>query len=555
MDRLWLETQAYRSDAPRDGLGASADPVRYVALPSAERALTSVVEAVEAARSPILVEGVGGTGKTLLLRVLAGRIRFGTRRVAFSPFLHLPPGDVARWLLHLLGRDPGPDGEAAPALLADVRRHEGGPTILLVDEIQGAPEASVQRLVELARAGGQRIVLVAAGTPGPGLDAARSLLQPELRVSLPSALPTCEMTQLCDALLSDRALPEALRELSPEARAAVVRGAAGVPGLLTAELTRRAHDASGLEGEGGAAPLRSRAERSSARRGPTEIISVPLLDTVRGPNPPPAVRFTPVTAPRPDPEEPPRPTASPRDATQTPALAAARAPRARVTALRARARQRAAALGSAGAGVLRDAGAAMRRALADAGGPLRRLRRGSAASDRWTRVEDAASRQTALPRAPAPTPLPRAQPSTAPWLPRSQTPVPSPLPRADLAAATPPAPVVRAAAPGRRPARVAALRRAARAGRGAASAISSGARATLRGLSSAAARAVRGAASAVSSGARATLRGLSSAAARAGRGRRLGRLVGREDDAPRALVRGGASRAAAPLPPSRRARG
>lgn|GEM_PF-4304814 len=211
-------------------------------LQSSERALQALSEALDDGRSPLLLDGVGGVGKTMLLRVLGERERRRGRRVVFSPFLHLPPEDVARWLLHLLNQTFPASQPADAALLADVRR-SGARTVVLVDEVQCTPEASLRRLAELAREGAPQLVVVAAATLGPKLDALLSVLRPERRVTLPSALRACEMEALCDAILAHPALPRGLRELSRAARDAILRDARGLPSALTAELVRRLHQA------------------------------------------------------------------------------------------------------------------------------------------------------------------------------------------------------------------------------------------------------------------------------------------------------------------------
>jgi hypothetical protein len=223
-----------------DLLGDSADPRRYLEIDTHEHALDVLLSSVREARTPALLRGASGVGKTLLLRVLADRARRCGHRAVFSPFLHLPPDEVARWLLHLLAK-PAPDADLEAALLGEVARDEA-PLLVLVDEIQSASGSSAQHLVQLARATDGRLAVVVAGTPGPSLDALLPALGVETTVALPDALPRSEIARLCDAILADPALEPALGEVVPSERQALVQAACGVPVLLKNAIVRRVID-------------------------------------------------------------------------------------------------------------------------------------------------------------------------------------------------------------------------------------------------------------------------------------------------------------------------
>ena len=222
-----------------DPLGDSADPRRYVPVDTHERALEALDAGIRQGRSPVLLMGVGGVGKTLLLRVLAERERRCGYAAIFSPFLHLAPDDVARWLLHLLGRPLPGQAASDAALLAAVRLYAAPAMVVIVDEIQSAPAPSVRRLTELARACGAKFSLVVAGAPGSRLDAVLPVLEPQTTFELPDALLPGELDALCEAILSHPALEPALRELSRRERDALLRAACGIPAMLKNELVRR----------------------------------------------------------------------------------------------------------------------------------------------------------------------------------------------------------------------------------------------------------------------------------------------------------------------------
>jgi hypothetical protein len=216
-----------------DLFGLSADPRRYVALPSSERALAALQEAIRRGCSPLHLEGPSGMGKTLLLRVLELRERDAGRRVLFSPFLHLPPGEVDAWLCHLMALAPAPAGEdrgmRAAAALGEL------PTLLIVDELQGAPLPSARRLVEIAHAAGPRLTLLTAGR-GWRPEA----LAPAAMIRLPATLPIAELAALCDARLAQPGAGRALAGLVPLERGRVMAASEGIPALLDIELESRA---------------------------------------------------------------------------------------------------------------------------------------------------------------------------------------------------------------------------------------------------------------------------------------------------------------------------
>lgn len=223
------------SDPALDPLGTSADPRRYVPIPSSERALARL--RANARKSPLLLRGPSGAGKTLLLRVLADRELHAGIDVVFSPFLHLAPDDIARWLLHLLGAPPGP-GSADDQLLAELHSR-ARTTLLIIDEIQSTPAATARRLATLSRAAGPSLWIVTAGRWGQKLDAVVAALNPAALISLPETLPAREMRALCDALLASHRVDTELSALGRAERDAITKRALGVPALLKNELFRR----------------------------------------------------------------------------------------------------------------------------------------------------------------------------------------------------------------------------------------------------------------------------------------------------------------------------
>jgi hypothetical protein len=221
-------------DPSFDPFGLSTDPRRYLPLRTSERALEELRAAIQRRRSPLHLEGPSGVGKTLLLRVLEERERGAGRRVVFSPFLHLPADEIETWLCHLIGESTAPCEEAgrtrAGAALGRL------PTLLVVDELQGASVASVRRLVEIAQTAGPGLALLTAGRTGWRAE----VPSPAALIRLPATLPVAELAALCDARLAQPGVDPALARLAPIERGRILAACEGVPALLEAELESRA---------------------------------------------------------------------------------------------------------------------------------------------------------------------------------------------------------------------------------------------------------------------------------------------------------------------------
>jgi type II secretory pathway predicted ATPase ExeA len=160
---------------PLDPLALTADPRRYVPLESSERALAELAMQLRECRSPVLLTGSSGIGKTLLLHVLAERERSWARRVRLSLSLDRAADELAGWLLQYLFGSSTPEAERVEVALVEGIRGLGRERLLLVvDQIHRAPRDSVRKLEELARAGKPELAVLVAGVPARAVRARRS---------------------------------------------------------------------------------------------------------------------------------------------------------------------------------------------------------------------------------------------------------------------------------------------------------------------------------------------------------------------------------------------
>lgn len=224
-----------------DPLSGHADPRLYVPLDTSERLLAEISAYLKRARSPLLLTGPAGVGKTILLRVLVEREWKMFQRVRFSPLLLHEPEELSEWLLHLLFRKPtGGSPEAEDALLEQLHRSRADPILLVVDNIQRTPVASVRKLGELAFAARPALAVLVAGTDDRAPNALAESFAPEATVAFPDSLPDVEIEELYEAILDHPGLSTRLRHrLVGVERSEIALAAAGIPRLLKRELVRR----------------------------------------------------------------------------------------------------------------------------------------------------------------------------------------------------------------------------------------------------------------------------------------------------------------------------
>lgn len=135
------------------------DPRLYVDAATHRDALTCLTQAAGKGSGVTLLTGRAGTGKTLLLRVLAARL--GRGRMLTLGQNGADSSEPLRWILSLTGGNSGPAEDAD--LLARARKAMG-PVLLAVDEAQRLDDRDLDQLRQLAE-GEDGIPIILAGLP------------------------------------------------------------------------------------------------------------------------------------------------------------------------------------------------------------------------------------------------------------------------------------------------------------------------------------------------------------------------------------------------------
>lgn len=147
----------------RDPFALTADTALYVPRLASERALDALVAALEEGGHAVAFTGPAGLGKTLLLHVLAERVRDRWGPI-FLPYAALSPEDLASWIRTALGEgeidqvaalQPGPPGQ---------RERKAHHPLLLVDDAGALPLESARWLGGLAANPDVRVGVVVAAS-------------------------------------------------------------------------------------------------------------------------------------------------------------------------------------------------------------------------------------------------------------------------------------------------------------------------------------------------------------------------------------------------------
>lgn len=144
-----------------DPFALTSDPAAYVARPACEEALAELEDRVRS--GPIVaLSGPPGIGKTLLLRVLAQRLA-GSLRCVYIPYGALEFRELCALVLGLQGLAHAGGADPEAELAAEARRSaaRGVPLLLLLDDANAIPLATLRALVDFSRALGGALRLLA----------------------------------------------------------------------------------------------------------------------------------------------------------------------------------------------------------------------------------------------------------------------------------------------------------------------------------------------------------------------------------------------------------
>jgi type II secretory pathway predicted ATPase ExeA len=246
---------------------ATTDPRRYVPRPATERALAALEHQIdhEAAGATLLV-GPSGIGKSLLLRVLARRLRDRFRTVSICA-RDVDAPTLCTLLLDQLRVPPGDDPEYALAVLGADWVERGSALVVALDDAHALPAATAARLggLVLAAAGGLRM---AAAAPEATPALAR-MLGAEYVVTLAEPMDLLETRAYVQAALAVAWAPPELRCIfDRQAIAQLHAESGGVPGSLNERASARIAQATRNEVSAGGASHPPTRPDSGARRGP-----------------------------------------------------------------------------------------------------------------------------------------------------------------------------------------------------------------------------------------------------------------------------------------------
>jgi MSHA biogenesis protein MshM len=214
-----------------DPFALTPDTSAYVPREATERALAALGAAVQRGE-PALLVGAAGVGKTLLLHLLAERAGPGLRAV-YVPNPRLEPSELCAWVASGFGAPPDEDPSLLMrAWLGHLRAQEQA-CLLLVDDVDAMPEATLRWLAAGAAESRGALRLALASLDGPAAARVSRALgsAPALRLDAP--LSAEESAEYVAWRLRHANAPEALRaRFDAAALADLQRVSAGNPRRL-----------------------------------------------------------------------------------------------------------------------------------------------------------------------------------------------------------------------------------------------------------------------------------------------------------------------------------
>jgi|GEM_PF-6914649 len=246
-----------------------ADPGSAIPSSGCDRALVALAQAIAAQRSPIVLLGPIGAGKTLLLRRIVDRPPPSIRTI-FLPWLNVAAEEVIPWIRAFERAEASEDDFVAAARAFQAR---GVRTLLLVDEAQSMPRESAVRLAELVSGAGSAVQVLLAGMKGDSMQAAVAAFQGDAEyIELEGEVTPLEVATWAHNTFDSDELSR-LRELD---WAVLVQKVQGIPRLVRWELERRlaTGDLAAALDEGTSEALESGVEPVQAGT-PLEVVPLP----------------------------------------------------------------------------------------------------------------------------------------------------------------------------------------------------------------------------------------------------------------------------------------
>jgi len=144
-------------------MGETSDPACYIARPASEAALAALESGVLGDSRCASLIGPPGMGKTMLLHVLAARLRSSSRTTLYLPYAAMSLCELCGWAIGVIRGEAPAEGRATPGELATCGGWPACELVLMIDDANSMPLEAARDLGEaVSRLGsGLRVVFAA----------------------------------------------------------------------------------------------------------------------------------------------------------------------------------------------------------------------------------------------------------------------------------------------------------------------------------------------------------------------------------------------------------